>query len=175
VRRITLAALAVALVVTAGCGSNAGTALREDGGFTKVGGVIRKRDKPFAYGAVAVSNTDSETVTLKSVELVGARGLRLLGNYVNTTGNGIAIWPSFPGPGIRVKPLDGTPALAHPPTEVILKLERHGPALPKLGDKAAWFTGLTITYDQGGETKTQTFHRQLTAWTKPRFGRNVNK
>jgi hypothetical protein len=175
-------ALAVALVVTAsgGCGGDEqGTALRELGGFTAVSGVIRKSDKPFTYGAVAVSNTGSEPVVLKSVELVGARGgMRLLGSYVNTTTKSVAIWPTFPGPGARVKPLDGIRVPQKPPgVELILKLVRHGPAstaLPGKG-KAAWFTGLTITYDQGGETKTQTFDRKLTAWTKPRLGANVNK
>ena len=80
--------------------------------------------------------------------------MRLLGSYVNTTTKSVAIRPTFPGPGARIKPLDGIRVPQKPPgVELILKLVRHGPAstaLPGKG-KAAWFTGLTITYDQGGE------------------------
>jgi hypothetical protein len=160
----------MALVAIAGCGSGDGhgTALRELGGFTSVSGVVTQRDKPFTYGAVAVSNRDSETVTLRSVQLVGRRGLRLLGSYVNTTDNGAGLWPSFPSPGARVKPLDGITVPHDPPgVELMLKLVRRRPGTSR-------FTALSITYDQGGETKTQVFHRKLTIWTKPRWGANVN-
>jgi len=174
-------ALAVALVVAAsgGCGDDGdGTALRELGGYSEVGAVVRKADKPFTYGAVAVSNTGSEPVVLRSVELVGARGgMRLLGSYVNTNLKSVGVWPTFPGPGPVITSLDVITVPRKPPgVELILKLARHGPpARVKRHAKGASFKGLSITYDQGGETKTQTFDRKLIVWTKPQWGANVNK
>ena len=123
-----------------------------------------------------VYNRESEPVVLRDVRLSGLSGtanLRLIGSYAVNPRKSPNLVRSFPR-GVPRKALDGTPVKPHDGGVAVLLTLVKGrgrvcrlivprPKNPRTG--CARFKGLTFTYEQDGQTKTQTVPGGLNVWT----------